>query len=64
MEQDGWKDEAFAAIALGSGNPDFVPRYRIPARRWWQIWKPRWQWIEGVSRNQIRRAHGLAKEQA
>ena len=51
--------DAAGQIMLTQFDPDFRPRFRIRARRWWQIWKPRWEWIDGVSRNDLLRAHGL-----
>ena len=56
---DSWEMTARSAAFASTIDPDFVPRYRIPARRWWQLWKPKWKWIEGVSRRQICRAHGV-----
>jgi hypothetical protein len=56
-----WKAEARKAIlyAVISGDPNAIPKYKIPARRWWEFWKPKWQWVEGNSINQFRRAHGM-----
>jgi hypothetical protein len=52
-----WERVARGEVMMGQINPDYVPRYRIPARRFWQLWKPKWQWVEGVSQNQIRSGH-------
>jgi len=54
-----WRDEAMSQIMCARIDPDFTPRYRVPARKWWQFWKPKWQWIEGISENAIRRVRGL-----
>jgi hypothetical protein len=54
-----WKEEVLAEVWLARVNPDHKPRYRVPARSWWQLWKPRWQWIEGVSENQVRALYKL-----
>jgi hypothetical protein len=54
-----WREEAMAEIWCARANPDHAPRYRVPARRWWQIWKPKWMWVTGVSENQMRRVYGL-----
>jgi hypothetical protein len=52
-----WKQDAYAAIAAADFfDDDYVPEYRVPARRWWQLWKPRWRMVRGVSRAQTRRA--------
>jgi hypothetical protein len=40
-----WREEALAEAWLGRMNPDHTPRYRIPARPWWQFWKPKWRHI-------------------
>jgi hypothetical protein len=56
---DDWREEALAEAWLGRMNPDHTPRYRVPARPWWQFWKPKWMWVSGVSENQMRRVHGL-----
>ena len=48
----GWRGEAAQSILRGSygGDPDYVPRYRIPARRWpWQFWKPKWKAIMPIA---------------
>ncbi len=39
---DWSKPEAYCAAPTG-------PWIQIPARRWWQFWKPRWRYIEGFS---------------
>jgi hypothetical protein len=57
-----WEAAALNEVWLGRMDPDHVPRYRVPARPWWQFWKPRWMWVSGVSVNQIRRVHGLELE--
>ena len=58
-----WERVARGEVLLGQINPDHVPRYRIPARPWWQFWKPKWKWVDGVSQNQLRRAHGYQPAQ-
>ena len=50
-----WRQEALGAVCDALADPDKRPRYRIPARRWWQFWKPRWEWIEGMSLNDGKR---------
>jgi hypothetical protein len=52
-----WKRVARGEVLRSQLDPDYRPRYRVPARRWWQLWKPKWDWVEGVSQNQIRRAY-------
>jgi hypothetical protein len=54
-----WRKDAYSEVFKSRLNPDHVPRYRIPARKWWQFWKPKWEQVEGVSYNQIQRGHGL-----
>lgn len=51
-----WKRLARDQVMLGQMNPDHTPRYRVPARRWWQFWKPKWQEIEGLSITALRRS--------
>jgi hypothetical protein len=54
-----WEQVARGEVLRSQFDPDYTPRYRVPARQWWQFWKPKWQWVDGVSQNTLRRAHGL-----
>lgn len=58
------EEAAYAEILRGVGDPDYTPRYRVPARRWWQFWKPKWRWVTGISQNQVRRAFGVTNPPA
>lgn len=55
-----WNQRAFGAIsaAIYGGDPEAVPDYFVPNRRWWfQFWKPKWRLARGVSVAQLQRAH-------
>ena len=56
---DDWGMGASDRVWRVLSDPDYVPRFRVPARRWWQLWKPKWKWVDGISYNQIQRAYGL-----
>jgi hypothetical protein len=60
----GWRGDAAASILRGSyADPDYVPRYRMPNRRFfWQLWKPKWRWVEGVSMRQMQRVREAMDE--
>ena len=55
-----WRSIAVDAVfeAANSHDPEAIPVYQIPGRRWpWQLWKPKWETVTGVSRAQLERAH-------
>lgn len=54
-----WKDRAIFEVMAAQYDPDHTPRFPVPARKWWQFWKPKWRWSEGISTNTMRRRYGL-----
>jgi hypothetical protein len=54
-----WKDRALFEIMAAQYDPDHAPIYYVPARKWWEFWKPRWREVRGLSLNAMRTGHGL-----